>query len=197
MTNIESQRKPAFSIGDIASYDIFLAHDIDDPEQGRTKLPLYDAIGDLCQRLGHKAAIPYRFVGYPGDSDELSPDETVMLINDVLIPQARLVLCYLGINSTSAGVMDGRAKLLGKDIVYFYETGTPLETIAETEQLVHGTPKETRLGMPQLARVFFHRTGANQSLEPYQHTKKIIEFKTVDGLLGELEKVITGVFSGT
>lgn len=194
MTNVDSQRKPAFSIGNVTDYDIFLAHDIDDPEQGGMKRPLYDAIGDLCQRLGHKAAIPYRFVGFEGDPAAVDPRGTFLLINDLLIPQARLVLCYLGINSTSVGVMDGRAKLLKKDIIYFYEAGTRLETIEETERLVTGIQKETRPGMPQLARAFFHRTGPNQSLESYENIRKIVEFTSLDDCLQQLEVAIRNAF---
>jgi hypothetical protein len=106
--------------GDFSSYEVFLAHDISKrPEE--SIILLYEAIGDLCNRLGHKAFLPYTAVGFPGDKHELQPRDSYVLINDIMVPNTKLVLAYIGLQSADVGAMSGCAMRHEKPIIYVCE----------------------------------------------------------------------------
>lgn len=182
------------TIADIESYDIFLAQDISDAEKGKQKIPLYDSVESLCARLGHKAFVPYKFVKL-GDPDEMVPRNAYILINDIMIPQSSLILCYLGINSADAGVMDARAKILGKNIIYFYEQDAALETVDDVQHKVLGVPLETGLVARQMPRVFLHRDSPSGELYRYSRIKGIVKFDSIEDCVKKLEPKIKACFN--
>lgn len=176
-------------------YDIFLAHDIEDAVKGKEKVPLYEAVGSLCARLEHEAFLPYRSVGFQGEPDEMPARETYVLLNEIMLPQAQLVLCYLGINSASVGSMDARAKKLQKDIIYFYEEGTHLETVAEGEALVHGLPPVDS-ELLQIPLAFLHQDTRTLTLQSYPKIKGVVEFTAIDDCIRKLRETLKNYFIG-
>lgn len=169
--------------------NILLAHDIDDPVKGREKIPLYDAVGSLCSSMGHEIFLPYRSVGFQGDSDELPGPKAHQLINEIMIPQVRLVLCYMGINSSSVRTMDQRAKKLDKDIIYFYEEGTRLETVAEVEAKNSDLPKADP-SLLDIPRAFLHRDANTLLLDAYPYIKGAVEFNSIDDCIYKLRETL-------
>ncbi|MCK4670038.1 MAG: hypothetical protein KAT43_02450 [Nanoarchaeota archaeon] len=112
--------------GDFNQFEILLAHDLS--QQGtRNKAMFYEAIGELCDRLGHKAFLPHKFVGSPEDKTELSPRDTYVLTNDIMVPQVQLVLAYMGIPSPDVENISARAMDFEKPIIYFWEKGPQMQ----------------------------------------------------------------------
>ena len=181
-------------VDDVQSYDVFILHDIDS-KQTRERIPLYNEIGSLCERLGHKAFIPYRFVGFPDDPKEMRPRDTYVLINDIMLPQVSLVIADIGVNSISAGMIDGHAKSLGKDQIYFYERGTRLETVKEVSEMFIGLPEEARQEVFNQPRILFHRDHALGSLYKYPKIKALIEFDSQQELLRRMEETLRSYFN--
>ena len=114
-------------------YDIFLAHDIDNENEMRENIPFYDQIESVCTKLGHNLFVPYRFVMAGSGANRSSQNDIDVLLNNIMIPQSNLVICHLT-NSTSLGMMDERAKLVEKPIIYFYQekaiSQIPMSTFA-------------------------------------------------------------------
>lgn len=112
-------------------YDFFLAQDIDSKKEVAKRIELYSLIEELCIKLGHLIFIPHRFTKFPGESGELCPEDTYDLLNGFMIPKSKLILCDLGINSTSVGTMMAKATFDKKPAIYFYERKTTPETERE------------------------------------------------------------------
>ncbi|MBD3259430.1 hypothetical protein GF371_02250 [Candidatus Woesearchaeota archaeon] len=176
-------------VGSVADYEIFLGHDIDNAELGKQKIPFYEKIAQIGDRLGHKIFVPYRSTKFPGDPDELSPEDTHDLLAEVMIPHCKLLICYLGINSTSVGHFIGKAMGMGKELIYFLEEDTRLETVEEIERIVLGLHPEDRENVLRQPRVLFNRTVTGE-LYRYPHIKEIFKFRTEKECLHKLEAAI-------
>ncbi len=153
-------------------YDTVLAHCIDS-EESKQKALFYDSIAAAVERAGHSCFVPYKHVGWPGDPDEKDPRNTYVLINDVMIPSADLVIVYLGIPSTSLGMMLGSVLSTGRNALYLVERDAPLEP--KVDALVHHDPK---LGIHK----DYRKVG-------------VIEFDSEDQAVQELEGAVRSHFS--
>ncbi|MBW3010902.1 hypothetical protein KY326_01645 [Candidatus Woesearchaeota archaeon] len=107
-------------VGDFSSYDIFFAQDITQRPDKTTAL-LYEGIEDTCRKTGHQAFVPSKSVGFPGDEHELQPRDSYVLINDIMIPNTKVVLAYIGLQSTDVGMMMGRTIRAKKPMIYICE----------------------------------------------------------------------------
>ena len=106
-------------LGASGRVEVALAVDLGSQES-QVRRPLYDAVGDLCDSLGHRAFRPYVHLGF--DSEYYAtPEEVYTTINQVVIPNARLVLACLDVLSFDVGMMMERARTSGRDILYFVE----------------------------------------------------------------------------
>ncbi|MBW2987782.1 hypothetical protein KY336_04495 [Candidatus Woesearchaeota archaeon] len=176
-------------VGDVKNYKIFLGHDIDNPELGKPKIPFYEKIAQIGDRLGHKIFVPYRFTKFPGDPDEMNPRDTHDLM-EAMIAHCNLIVCYLGINSTSVGHFIGKGMMLGKEFIYFLEKGVRLETVVEVEGMVlSGIIPEAREDILKQPRIMFNRTMTG-TLYRYPHIKEIIQYSSEEEGLARLEAAI-------
>lgn len=176
-------------VGRAKDYKIFLGHDIDNAELGKPKIPFYENIAEIGDRLGHKIFVPYRFTKFPGDPDEMNPHDTHDLM-ETMIANCNLILCYLGINSTSVGYFIGKGMMLGKEFIYFFEKGTRLETVVEVEGMVlSGIIPEHREDVLKQPRLLFNRT-LTGTLYRYPGIKEIIQFSSEAECLERLEAAI-------
>ena len=124
--------------GNLDDHDIFLAHDIDDPVATMQNFPLYDAIEDSCLKLGHKAAVLHKVVKLDGDPDEVSDTDTHDLTAHILMPQAKLFVCHVGVNTVSLGYIIHIAQRQKKPGIYLLETGAEQSHIRELETQIFG-----------------------------------------------------------
>ena len=99
-------------------YDVTLACAFEpDVDRGcERRFTFYDSIGKVVERLGKKAFLPHKHADL-----NWSPEKIVGIINGIVIPTSDLVLAYIGINTTSGGVMLGKAITSGIPVSYMYE----------------------------------------------------------------------------
>lgn len=107
--------------GEPQPFEVALAVDLSS-DDSMARRPLYDAIGDLCDRLGHRAFRPYVTLGFDAEY-YAEPHEVYTTINRVVIPNVSLVLACLDLPSTDVGMMMEKANQIRKDVVYFFERG--------------------------------------------------------------------------
>jgi hypothetical protein len=108
-------------------YRIFLAYDITQ-KISEEKIPFYEKIGKLCDKMGYPAFLPHRTLGI-GYKEGVTDNDVYVTCNEIIMPHVDLVIAYLGIPSVDVGVMIGRAKSLGKDIIYLFERKFTREVI--------------------------------------------------------------------
>jgi hypothetical protein len=108
-------------------YRIFLAYDLTQ-ESSKEKISFYERIGELCDRMGYPAFLPHRTLGI-GYKEGITDRDVYVTCNEIIMPHVDLVIAYLGIPSADVGSMIGRAKLLGKDIIYLFERKLAREVV--------------------------------------------------------------------
>ena len=189
LTPAHLEKLTGLSFHEVEDFNIFLAHDIDNAELGRQRVPFYDRVAEVGENLGHKVFVPYRFTKFPGEEGEMKDTDTVRLM-DMMVSHSKLILCYLGINSTSVGHFIGHAMNKAKDIIYFYEKGTQLETVAQVEGMfLGGIPAEEREEVRKEPRVLWHRN-QGRKLYRYPNVMEVIEFETEQECYERLEAAI-------
>lgn len=98
------------------TFDIFLSCPFESSEKGNTKFAFYDKIGEVVRRIGKRPYLPHREINLQW------PCEKIYTIpNSIVIPTSDVVLCYLGLPSTAAGIMLGSAVNNRIPIIYLFE----------------------------------------------------------------------------
>ncbi len=97
-------------------YDVVLACAFEPEEKGHTKFKLYDRIGEIIEKIGKKPYLPHQEL-----SLEWSQEKIYSIPNSIVIPTSDILLAYIGLNSSAAGVMIGSAINNKIPIVYLYE----------------------------------------------------------------------------
>ncbi len=109
-------------------YELVLAAAFEpDIDKGCEKrFDFYDSLGEAASRLGKRMFLPHRHI------DLEWPPEKILGIMAIVIPSADLVVSYLGINSTTVGIMNGEANHSGIPISYIYEKEEDLGNLEVT-----------------------------------------------------------------
>lgn len=85
-------------------------------------LIFYDNIGEIIQKIGKRPYLPHKEIDLGWD-----PSQMFSIPNEIVIPSADLVIGYLGINSTAAGIMIGSAQMFGIPLIYLDHDNSNLE----------------------------------------------------------------------
>lgn len=84
----------------------------------------YDKIGEVVKKIGKRPYLPHEEINL-----EWSPEKIYSIPNDIVIPNADIVIGYLGINSTVTGIMLGSAQKNRIPISYLYHNYKDLEKL--------------------------------------------------------------------
>ena len=96
-------------------FDVYLACDFE-TTQGKSRIPFYEDIGKIIERLGKRVFLPHRELDLNED-----PGRLVAIALGVVLPSSDIVLAYLGGESGSTGIVIGRAGGLDIPVTYLYQ----------------------------------------------------------------------------
>ena len=97
-------------------FDVVLSCAFEPEENGDTRFDLYNQIGDVVRSVGKRPYIPHREIDL-----KWPPEKVYSIPNSIVIPTSDVVLCYLGLSSTAAGIMLGSAIRNRIPIIYLIE----------------------------------------------------------------------------
>lgn len=103
-------------------FDVFLACAFEECERGQTKFELYDRIGEVVRKIGKRPFLPHREIGLEWSGDVICP-----ITKGIVIPTSDVVLCYLGLPSSAAGVFLARAVKTKAPFIYLFENPRDFE----------------------------------------------------------------------
>jgi len=180
-----------------SKYDVFgVSTDTNDWAQIAPRLPLFDAIGKMIEETGHRAFMPHRFCFSESGVESLGPRDAYILVNEMMVPKTSLFLGYVGYQSTFVGSMIGQAMLKRKKVVFFYEEGTRLETVADVKKLViggRGLDNEKDREILVSPHIFYHHAHPNRPLRPYKYLEGVVRFESVEECVEKLRPKIVEI----
>ena len=178
-------------IGDVDKYDILLLHDFEKKEIN-SKVSLYESIGELAGKMDHPLFVPGRYVKYPGDKDELPPESIETILSEIMLPQVRLVLIYLGIAPSNLEFIDHSMKTLGKDIVYFFEEKAKIPSAGK----VFGSNRDITIprGMSKEPFFKFFQDAPYSSVRSYNKIRGVVKFLSIEDCLEQMREVFENYF---
>lgn len=106
------------------NHDVVLACAFEECERGNERFDLYDRIGKVVEGLGKRPFLPHREIGL-----DWVPGKVYSIPNSIVIPTSDVVLAYLGLPSTAAGIMLGSAVQNGIPIIYLFENERDFESL--------------------------------------------------------------------
>lgn len=86
-------------------FDIVLACAFEECEQGAKNFGFYDKIGDIAKGYGRRIFLPHKNI-----NPEWDASKTYEVVNRIVVPESDLMIAYLGVQSTAAGIMMMSAK---------------------------------------------------------------------------------------
>ncbi|MFH1425650.1 MAG: hypothetical protein ABIG28_02910 [archaeon] len=183
-------------IPDLAEHDIIIATDIDNPRTKERHGKLHSVIQEMCAQLGHKAMIPYQVVGFPGEND-LECTDLYVIVNDIMVPQAKLFLGHLAEGSMSLGMMMGQAMEDGKDTAYFFKKGTQIETVDFIRNQMVGTCLDAITDQRVLRSPFHHYYPIDLAgfLRPYDRFRGDLTYTSEADCLHQIRNKVLEVFT--
>ncbi len=187
----ESRRKDNLRriVGNIDDYEVFLGHDTEDADLIRRRIPLYEQIAQMGDRIGHRIFVPYHFTKLPGDPDEMSHRDKRDLLEEGMIPHCKLILCDLGANSESVYDFAGKAMSLGKEIIYFFDRGTTLVTIGDGERMALISLPRMREDILKEPRALFNKS-VTGTFYRYPSVKELVGFGSIGECVAKLEAAV-------
>lgn len=111
-------------------YDVVLACAFEPCEifQSRRELmevfEFYEKIGGVIEKIDKRPYLPHKEINLEWD-----PEMIYSVPNDIVIPNADIVIGYLGINSTAAGIMLASAQIRRIPISYLYHDYNDIEKL--------------------------------------------------------------------
>lgn len=112
------------------NYDVILACAFEPCEIFYTRRNLnevyefYDKIGGVIEKIGKRPYLPHKEINL-----EWSPEKIYTIPNDIVIPNADIVIGYLGINSDATGIMLASAQINRIPVSYLYHNYNDLEKL--------------------------------------------------------------------
>ncbi len=98
-------------------FDIVLAAAFEECEKGNEKFELYEKIAAVARRADRAIFLPHKEI-----EKDWKPEKVYAVTNEIVIPTSDLMIAYLGLQSTAAGIMMQRAAFNGVPIIAFCES---------------------------------------------------------------------------
>jgi len=84
----------------------------------------YDHVGDVIEKIGKKPYIPHKEIDFSWDCGKI-----YSISNSIVMPTCDAAVGYLGIPSTAAGIMIGRARTYVVPLIYLYNNESALREV--------------------------------------------------------------------
>ncbi|MEK6898803.1 MAG: hypothetical protein AABW79_01775 [Nanoarchaeota archaeon] len=171
--------------------DIFIASDIDSQQIMNERSPILDRIGDFAEGLGKKVVVA------PLVAHRLKDDAAFTYYILEAVGGCDLFIADIGHNSTSVGMILGRAYLSRKNVILSHERKNVLESVRGVRSKVIGTSMDREQNSEVLnsPHAFLFHDELNAELKAYPHIFGVVRFDNYDECFRNVSAKIREYFS--